>query len=284
MKRFTGWWASRQSLVQNLFWVRKPLGSAMPDSITRSIEFAAAEADHGPLALDLHRSAIGGPVVLYVHGGGFARGARDDNEARLQALASHGITVATIDYRLSPAATYPDPIDDVHRAVRFLRAHAAELDIEANRIGAIGASAGGYLTSMAALTPPDAESSIDAVSAWYAPTDLWTSTRRSPLEDFLSPATFEANLLGSVDDPAHLRATSPSLQDLTDAPPFLFVHGDRDRWVLPQQSDFFHEALQRCGRSSTFLRVGGAGHEDPAFDSGPVPAMVGAWFVAMLHQ
>jgi acetyl esterase/lipase len=231
------------------------------------------------LALDLHLAADReAPVVLYVHGGGFARGSRSDDAERIASLVSAGVTIASIDYRLSPAVRYPEPIADVVAAARFLRTASADFGVRTERIGAIGASAGGYLVTMAALMAPGA---LDAVSPWFAPFDLWTSSRRSPLEQRMAPVTFEANLLETLDD-ASLREASPISHDLGAAPPFLLVHGDRDRIVASAQSQAMHAVLQRAGRSSTLMLVGGAGHEDPRFDAGSVPAAVAGWLRGVL--
>jgi acetyl esterase/lipase len=234
----------------------------------------------GGLALDLHLAPDRGtaPVVLYAHGGGFARGARGDDAARIGALAAQGLTVASIDYRLAPEVRYPEAIGDVAAAARFLRSEGPRLGIPVERLGAIGVSAGGYLVTMAALTQPGV---LDAVSPWFAPFDLWTTSRRSPLEERISPVSFELNLFETL-DPGLLRSASPLNAGLDSAPPFLLVHGDRDRIVASGQSEAMHAALQRAGRESTLMLVGGAGHEDPRFDDGTVPATVAGWFRSVL--
>lgn len=237
-------------------------------------------AERHDLRLDLYRGPQPDrdPLVLYVHGGGFRRGSRTDHPDRLRALRDAGLSVASVDYRLAPDARYPDPIHDVAEAAAFLRREGATLGVRTGRIGAIGASAGGYLVAAASLRP---ETGIAAVSPWFAPFDLWASSRRSPLEQELRPVGYELDLLGDL-DPSALREASPAHRDLSTAPPFLLVHGDRDVLVPLEQSLLMHEALLRAGRESTMLRLGGAGHEDPRFDGGPVVQTVAAWFRAVL--
>lgn len=237
------------------------------------------------LTLDLHLSEdpTSDPLVVYIHGGGFARGDKSDDPSRLEALVRGGLTVASLNYRLAPTSHYPDPVDDVRRAVSALRARAGELGVNARSVGLIGASAGGYLAAMAAIRPgTDPASVVQAVSVWFSASDLVESTWRSPLERRILPITFEANLLGEDMDADLLLSASPARLDLHAAPPFLLIHGDSDKVVPPTQSAILHDALARHGTETTLIRLGRAGHEDPAFDSGPVPAMVTAWMRAHL--
>lgn len=240
--------------------------------------------EHG-LRLDLHLAEDPGsaPVVVYAHGGGFRAGHRGDNPARLAHLAKLGLNIASIDYRLAPEWRFPAPVDDVCAAVAFLRERGGKLGIATDSIGLIGASAGGTLAALAAVSGSTAPSErVQAVSAWFCATDLVESVRRTSLESRVSPVSYEANLLEDVEDPAALAAASPARADLADAPPFLLVHGDSDRLVPPSQALEMHLALTRANRSSTLIRLAGAGHEDPAFDEGPLPAMIAAWMRAQL--
>lgn len=244
--------------------------------MTSGVETVAFGA-HG-LQMDIHRSAVpGAAVTLYVHGGGFARGDRAGHANRIEALVASGLTIASVDYRLAPDVRYPAPIDDVVDAARSLR--DADSLGRPQVLGAIGASAGGYLATMAALRP---EVKIGAVSPWFAPFDFFASSRRTLLEANLFPVSYEANLVGVVLDDDHLKEASAINHDLTSAPPFLLVHGDRDRVVPIEQSAAMHAALLRAGRNSSLLRVGGAGHEDAAFDGGPTVQLVAAWIRSTL--
>src|SRR3954470_22484435 len=94
------------------------------------------------LHLDLYRaSPADAPVVLYVHGGGWRSGDKADGGAeRLDALAAHGVTVASANYRLLPSARFPDQLHDLKGAVRWLRAHGPDLGLRTGRVGIWGAS------------------------------------------------------------------------------------------------------------------------------------------------
>lgn len=248
------------------------------------------------LGLDVHGSA--GPVVVYVHGGGWSHGSRwDDANERLAPLAAHGVTVVSVDYRLAPGAVFPAPLHDLKAAVRWLRAEGPRLGLATERIGIWGASAGAYLGSLLALTNGDPEfegsvgghgersSAVQAVVHWFGQSDLAVSASRSAVETRLLPFTFEADFLGTS-DPATLaeRARGLSLPSRVSAqaPPFLIAHGDRDRIVPPSEGWALHDALSRAGASSRFELLAGAGHEDPAFHSPATLAVTAAWLRAVL--
>jgi acetyl esterase/lipase len=253
--------------------------------VRRDLEFARPDGE--PLLLDLHRPAGDAtvPVCVYLHGGGWARGTRGDRaEDRLAPVARAGIAVASIDYRLSGRAPFPAQLDDARDAVRWLRANGAEHGLATGRIGAWGASAGGHLASLLGLCADEGgDAAVQAVVAFFAPTDLLALAEdppEGPPPPFLtgpppSPA-FEARLLGldrAADDPDRARAASPVHQVRAGAPPFLLAHGDRDGLIPGVQSSRFAEALAAADVPVQLLRLAGANHEDPAFDT---PAVLGA--------
>ncbi len=100
--------------------------------------------------MDMYFPAAGGPwpTLVYVHGGSWMHG--DKSEAALFAhgMTSLGYLVVSINYRLYPPANWPAMIEDVKCAIRSLRAHAAEYNIDPDRIAAMGTSAGGHLVSL----------------------------------------------------------------------------------------------------------------------------------------
>lgn len=253
------------------------------------------------LLLDLYKptNSLPAPLVVYLHGGGFAAGDKASDRDRISMLASQGLTVAVPNYGLAPNARYPDQIHDVKAAIRFLRANAQGLGIDAGPIGVIGVSAGGYLATMVALSNglPEFEgnigkhlehsSAVQAASPWFAPSNLPRSARRSALENIIMPVTFEKALLGGDLDEEfeqRLHEANPLGLVSSDAPPFLILHGDCDIVVPPAQSSYLQSALVDAGVSSSLQMVGGAGHEDVAFDQRPLLGQVAAWFRAHLEQ
>ncbi|GAA0463376.1 hypothetical protein Ade02nite_30110 [Paractinoplanes deccanensis] len=240
------------------------------------------EYDRG-LLLDLHvpDAPAAPPVVVYLHGGAWKVGSRQDNPARQQALTRHGLAVASVDYRLSGEAKYPAQLHDVQSAVAWLRDNAQRYGADGTRIALWGASAGAHLAAAAALTSPPP---IAAAVAWFATTDLVRAAPRGPVEPryLASPEGDLLGLASPLDDVEAARAASPRWLAHAGAPPFLIMHGDRDRLVPSAQSTVLHDALVDAGADSTLILLGGAAHEDPAFDTPRNVAMVAAFLSAHL--
>jgi acetyl esterase/lipase len=258
-----------------------------------------ATVDGEDLCLDLHIPATpDAALVVYAHGGGFQLGDKADAEQeRLLGLAGHGVVVASINYRHAPKALFPAQIHDVKAAVRWLRGNGGAYGLRTDRIGVWGASAGGYLATMVALTAGNPEfegdvggdleqsSAVQAAVIWFAPSDLASSGRRSPLEKQILFPSFEAAVLGLDDVTGHSASTSPAnalTRVSASAPPFLIAHGDSDRMVPPTESAALHDALGRAGATSSLVSLAGAGHEDPAFDRPELQAMTAAWLRSIL--
>jgi acetyl esterase/lipase len=212
------------------------------------------------------------PVALNVHGGGWTSGdkAHNGSEASdIPQLVARGYLVAAVNYRLAPAARFPAMIEDVKCAVRYLRAHAADYQLNPDHIGAWGCSAGGHLVSLLGLTGPDAgfeggnvyteggyagySSSVQAVVDMAGPSDL------SNLG--VADAAFATYVFGTaaVGDPALVRA-SPLTYVSAKAPPFLIVHGDMDTTVLSVESQVLYDRLKNAGADATLLMIKNAGH------------------------
>ncbi|WP_350351650.1 alpha/beta hydrolase [Microbacterium sp. A8/3-1] len=242
--------------------------------------------DDRRLRLDIHLPdpAEGHPPVLvYLHGGGFQSGERTDREReRAAALAAHGFAVATVEYRFSDAASFPAQRDDARAAIEWLRENAGELGVNASRIGAWGASAGGHLAALLALGVPESNErpSVDAAVLWFAAVDLDAMSRGTALErEILDSGELDALLGGMFDihDPIH-RQADPLSQVSISASPLLVMTGDRDRIVDVAQSERLHNSLTAAGADSQLWILGGAGHEDDAFESPRIIGAIAAFF------
>jgi acetyl esterase/lipase len=227
------------------------------------------------LFLDLHPpgGSDPSPVVIWLHPGAWREGSRRD--APPLDLLAHGFAVAPIDYRLSHEAHFPAQLHDVKTAIRWLRAHAADLGVDGGRIGVFGASAGGHLAALAGLTgnrpdldPPGASAhacAVQAVCDWYGPTAFLSMNDQAGEGgriDHDAPDSPESELIGGPIRtlPDGVAAASPLTYVHPEAPPFLIMHGDRDAVVAPGQSRLLHEALEAAGVQTTLKIVPGAGH------------------------
>ncbi|HTW12805.1 MAG TPA: alpha/beta hydrolase, partial [Solirubrobacteraceae bacterium] len=158
----------------------------------QGIEYASIRGFR-PLLLDLYLPPQGDRLasVLFIHGGGWGLGTRASvappldglEPSMFERLAQAGLAVASVDYRLTGEARFPAQLHDVKAAVRWLRAHAAAIGLDPERIVAWGGSAGGHLAALLGLTAEheylEGEAGITGVSSavwavvdWYAPVDL----------------------------------------------------------------------------------------------------------------
>jgi acetyl esterase/lipase len=223
------------------------------------------------LNMDLYFPAQTGnpwPTVVFVHGGGWTQGNKSGGVGLEThgALNAAGFLVASVDYRLAPAYKFPAMIEDVKCAVRYLRAHAGEYNLDPQRIGAIGGSAGGHLVSLLGLAGPSAgwdvgeylneSSAVQAVVDFFGPEDLTDASFNSPLAQNLDVTVFGAS---SRQDPI-LTEASPVTYIQNGDPPFLIVQGDQDTTVPPAQSRILYQRLTSAGNMATLIIVKNAGH------------------------
>jgi acetyl esterase/lipase len=234
------------------------------------------------------------PSVVYFHGGGWARGSRKDNvDARLEPVAAQGLAICSVSYRFTDVARHPAQLEDARAAVAWLRENGGDYGLATNRIGAWGASAGGWLALMLMLTGGDPAERADAACAWFPPTELTTvaierEAAALPLPAFMQGRRLpdnEARLLGlgSVDDDLALAREASPIAHVTEAHgPILLIHGSGDGMVNVAQSVTLHDSLLTAGADSQLLVLPGANHEDPAFHKPAVLAATAGFLRASL--
>jgi acetyl esterase/lipase len=241
----------------------------------RDLEYS--RPDDRPLMLDLYVPEEGPrprPVVLWVHGGAWRSGSKERCPALW--LTRHGYAVASINYRLSGVAQFPAQIHDVKTAIRWLRAQAQKYELDPERVGAWGSSAGGHLVALLGTSDgveklegkgghADQSSRVQAVCDFFGPTDFLQMDAHSPPG---SPITHDASsspeslLIGGPirEHPDEVARANPITWVDRDDPPFLILHGDRDPLVPLHQSQLLHAALAQAGVDVTLHVVEGAGH------------------------
>ncbi|UCG47885.1 MAG: alpha/beta hydrolase [Phycisphaerales bacterium] len=212
------------------------------------------------------------PAIVFVHGGGWRSGdKRRPNFLRpTLEFAAKGYVCITVNYRLLGEAPMPACIEDVKCAVRWLRAHAAEYNVDPNHIGAYGNSAGAHLVAMLGLCPPSAGLEGDGPWLQYSSMVQAVVCSATPAS-FLSPMnsrqkqqparTGAAARLRALSEEMR-RRMSPITYVTADAPPFLVIHDASDRLVAVRQADEFVKALRRAGaKDVTYMRYdNGTGH------------------------
>ena len=220
----------------------------------------------------------GRPALLFMHGGAWMIGSKTfQGLPMLQHFAALGWVCFSINYRLSPRATFPDHIIDVKRAIAWVRAHAAEHGVDPGFVVVSGNSAGGHLASLAALTPneaslqpgfEDADTSLAACFSFYGVYDLadqFAHWHNRGLQSLLERYVMKARL---ADARARFVAASPLSHVGPQAPPFLVVHGDRDSIVPVAEARAFVAALRRATAAAcVYIEVPGAQHAFEVFPS-----------------
>jgi acetyl esterase/lipase len=137
----------------------------------KDVEYA--RPDGKPLLLDLHVPDGPGPfaAAILIHGGGFDEGSKSTNVRPLfEPLSDAGFAWFSIDYRLAPAVHFPEAMEDVNSAIRWVKAHAAEYRVDVARIAIIGESAGGFFVNYAGTHETPA-TKVAAVVDFYGPSD-----------------------------------------------------------------------------------------------------------------
>jgi len=283
--------------------------SELSDQVTvhEGVTYAEREAGEqqtaGSLELDLYLppGENPAPLIVYIHGGAWTGG--DQKRTRgVERFAERGFAVASIEYRLSyipddvedafwipesndvngPRGKFPDHIVDVKAAIRWLRAHADEYNLDPDRVAAWGSSAGAHLAALAGtmgdieevegdlydVTPtvyPDESGRLQAVVTWYAGTNLLVMDEQlGEMGAFKheAPNSPESLLVGGDinENALKVRRADPlTYVDFND-PSFLMMHGRQDTIVPYEQSEILLEALGRACIDSKLYVLDTLGH------------------------
>lgn len=217
------------------------------------------------------------PLMIWIHGGAWRSGSKAG--VPVLELRKLGFAIASVDYRLSPVARFPAQIHDIKSAIRYIRRNAERLGVDANRFVLAGASAGGHLAVLAAVTngvkelngtlnePDEVSANVQAIVSYYGASNLQTILSQStPFGINMRVPALEL-LLGGVPDqqPTLAKLASPVEHiDLSD-PPLWLVHGDQDRQMPINQSHELVGAYQRAGLPVQFEVMHGSGHGGDEF-------------------
>ena len=268
-------------------WAQPPKGDAakrpafrLPDSVVVERDVEYGKAGQRPLKLDLVRPRKPSdkplPVIVFVHGGGWRGGDKSNGVWNvLPFVAGGNYFGASVGYRLSGEAIWPAQIHDCKAAIRWLKANAKKYNLDPDRIGVWGSSAGGHLVSLLGTSgdvkelegdcgSPDQSSRVACVVDFCGPSDFLAAARfqRQGLPSPALANSPESLLLGGpIDEKKDLaRQASPVTYASADDPPFLIVHGTEDPLVPLKQAELLQAALKKAGASATLLKIRGGGH------------------------
>ncbi len=232
------------------------------------------------------------PVIVSIHGGAFM--GCDKSDAQILPMLKgleRGYAVVAVNYRLSWQARFPALVHDAKGAVRWIRANTPRYGFDPDRIAAWGGSAGGYLAAMLGtsgavpeledltLGNPTQSSAVQAVVAWFAPTDFLQMDAQLAESGMAPPPGMRHNEANSPESlllgeqitrvPELVKAANPETYISPKAPPFFLQHGRKDATVPFQQSVGFAQKLrQAIGADRVLLEVmPDAEHADVRFET-----------------
>jgi acetyl esterase/lipase len=285
----------RLPILLALAWIIVPASPASADdgpAYTRTEDVIYGRKYGTALTMDVFRpkrDANGLGVILVVSGGWFS--AHEAISDRLIApMVERGYTVFAVVHGSQPKFTIPEILQDMNRAVRFIRFHAKDYGIDPGRIGIYGGSAGGHLSLMQGTAGDDgdpkakdpvdrASSRVQAVACFFPPTDFLNYGKPGEvalgngiLENYKAPFDFhemdpKRKMFVPVEDQAERleigRRISPIRHVSPDDPPTLIIHGDADKLVPIQQAELIVEGLKGAGVEAKLVVKPGAVHGWP---------------------
>jgi acetyl esterase/lipase len=234
--------------------------------------------------LDIYRPAknIASPVVVYIHGGGWVNGTKEEVVMETLPFMAMGFAVVNVEYRLAKISPAPAAVEDCLCVLHWLGRHAREYNLDLDKVIVAGSSAGGHLALTTALIPTSAgfEAECATDDDYTGGAGLWPNYRAkvaavinwfgiTNVADLLQGANTKAYAVTWIGSRANREELAKQMSPLTyvraGLPPILTIHGDRDPYVPYSQAVRFHEALTKAGVKNQLLTIYDKGHGD--FDS-----------------
>jgi acetyl esterase/lipase len=235
------------------------------------------------------KAKANGAAVLFMVSGGWVSAyiLPEQMSGRFQDLLNKGFTVIAVRHGSSPKYVIPEIVADVRRAVRFIRFHAKRWNIDAERLGVFGGSAGGHLSLVLGTASDNGDPNgkedflkesdrVASVVAYFPPVDLRLLARgvNPPPPANGRPERFPALNFDKEKAPDY----SPIVHVSADDPPTLLIHGDKDDLVPISNSKIIYEAFQKNNVKTQFITIEGAGHGFRGEDAKRASAAMVSWF------
>lgn len=235
------------------------------------------------------KAKANGAAILFMVSGGWVSSYSPPQQTalRFKDLLDKGFTVIAVRHGSSPKYVIPEIVADVRRAVRFVRHHAKQWGIDAERLGVFGGSAGGHLSLVLGTASdngdPNAKeefmkqsSRVASVVAYFPPVDLRPLARgvNPPPPADGRPQRFPALNFEKEKAPDY----SPIIHVSPDDPPSLLIHGDKDELVPLSNSKIIYEAFQKNNVKTQMIIIEGAGHGFRDEDAKRASAAMVSWF------
>jgi acetyl esterase/lipase len=269
--------------------VQAPVAAQTEPSFTRKEDVIYGRKYGTALTMDVFtpKKDVNGAGIVFVVSGGFFSSHEAVGPGLARPFLNRGYTVFAVVHGSQPKYTIPEILQDMHRAVRFVRHHAKDYHVDADRIGITGGSAGGHLSLMQGTAgnsgeaspkdPIDRESSrVQAVACFFPPTDFLNYGKSGEialgcgiLSGFKAPFDFQEldparRDFVPITDVGRIlaigRQISPVYHVSPDDPPTLIIHGDADKLVPIQQAELIVDKLKAAGVESKLVVKKGEAH------------------------
>jgi acetyl esterase/lipase len=210
------------------------------------------------------------PLVVYIPGSAWHRQNVWMSLDKARYFAARGYAFAIAEYRPTDiGATYPAQVEDAKAAIRFLKDHADEYGVDANKVAVWGDSSGGHTAASIGITAPEM---AQCVVDWFGPTEISVMNCYPSTMDHYGPDSPQGMLIGGkavLENPELAQAVNPNTYISADkpVPPMLIMHGSKDMLVPFNQSVRLYEKLKECGKDAMFYRLEGGGHGSGGFES-----------------
>jgi acetyl esterase/lipase len=255
-------------LLISLFFGTACTFAGQPVGIQKDVTYGTADGVDLKLDLSVPETGDGPfPLVVFIHGGGWAAGNKAQYDGALLEWNKRGYVAATVEYRFAPKYKFPAQVEDVKCAVRYLRSRAKELKINPEKVGACGDSAGGHLSLMLGLMDPkdglegksgcaDQSSKVQAVVNFYGPTDFSVEGTFNPFV-----VKLVSDFLGTADQKQPVCAQASPITYINKGdPPVLTLQGTKDPLVPEDQQHRLHKALKEAGVEEHLEIIQDGGH------------------------
>lgn len=259
---------------------RRPFTPPANIILTADIPYAGTENPRQMLDLMLPKESKNRslPVIVFIHGGGFKAGSKTTGLWHLRSIAESGnYACITINYRLTDESIWPTQVHDCKAAIRWVKANAKKYNMNPDKIGIWGSSAGGYLAAMLGTSADviamdgaigsnfTLSSQVACVVDFFGATDFVSLSKDTPAWAKLKHGysnSPDSKLMGFTinEHPEKAAVASPITYITKDDPPFLIAHGTKDPVVPYSQSTRLHKALKEAGVESTLISVKDGSH------------------------